>query len=95
VNEQPQAPQDGTEAAAPDAPTVIEPLSATAPVLPTVASPVVPPSPAAISAPARPEAFPAPASAALASGSDRPEVAVGAAFVGGFVLALILRRLAR
>jgi hypothetical protein len=30
-----------------------------------------------------------------ASMSDRPEVPVAAAFAGGFVLALILRRLAR
>jgi len=27
--------------------------------------------------------------------SDRPEVAVGAAFAGGFVVAMILKRLAR
>jgi hypothetical protein len=27
--------------------------------------------------------------------ADRPEVAVGAAFAGGFVLAMILKRLAR
>jgi hypothetical protein len=95
VNEQPPAPQDGTEAAAPDAPTLIEAPSPTASGPPTVASPVVAPSPATLSAPARPETFPAPASAAAGTGSDRPEVAVGAAFVGGFVLALILRRLAR
>jgi hypothetical protein len=39
---------------------------------------------------------PAPASTGLASiPNDRPEVAVGAAFAGGLVLALILKRLAR
>jgi hypothetical protein len=30
-----------------------------------------------------------------ASPSDRPEIVVGAAFAGGFLLALILKRLAR
>jgi hypothetical protein len=41
------------------------------------------------------------ASSAIANGpapahaADRPEIAVGAAFAGGFVLALILKRLAR
>jgi hypothetical protein len=32
---------------------------------------------------------------AAAAASDRPEVAVGAVFAGGFLLALILKRLAR
>jgi hypothetical protein len=36
-----------------------------------------------------------PGGGALASAGDRPELAVGAAFAGGFVLALILKRLAR
>ena len=27
--------------------------------------------------------------------ADRPEIAIGAAFAGGFVLAMILKRLAR
>ena len=31
---------------------------------------------------------------ATPSGSDRPEVAVGAAFAGGFLVALILKRIA-
>jgi hypothetical protein len=31
----------------------------------------------------------------VATASDRPEVAVAAAFAGGFLLAMILRRLAR
>jgi hypothetical protein len=33
--------------------------------------------------------------ATAASPNDRPEVAVGAAFAGGFLFAMILRRLAR
>lgn len=32
---------------------------------------------------------------ALGAPSDRPELAVGAAFAGGFVLALVLKRLGR
>ncbi len=40
----------------------------------------------------RPEDEP---SGAAALASERPEVAVGAAFAGGLVLALILKRLAR
>ena len=36
-----------------------------------------------------------PASSAAAAVSDRPEIAVGAAFAGGLVLAAILKRLAR
>jgi hypothetical protein len=32
---------------------------------------------------------------AAAGAADRPEVAVGAAFAGGFLLAMVLRRLAR
>lgn len=35
------------------------------------------------------------ASAAAQNAEDRPEVVVGAAFAGGFVLALILKRLTR
>jgi hypothetical protein len=59
---------------------------------------------AAAAGPAEPPVVPPPlADAAANDGSslaagpreDRPEVAVGAAFVGGFALAMILRRLAR
>jgi hypothetical protein len=34
-------------------------------------------------------------SSAYALPADRPEVAVGAAFAGGFILAMLLKRLAR
>ncbi len=34
-------------------------------------------------------------SAAASAASDRPEIPVAAAFAGGFVLAMILKRLAR
>jgi len=50
---------------------------------------------------ATPHAYPTTASGggAAASGGaasdERPEIAVGAAFAGGFVLALLLKRLAR
>jgi hypothetical protein len=42
-----------------------------------------------------PDAEPEPVSGPAALAADRPEVAVGAAFAGGLVLALILKRLAR
>jgi hypothetical protein len=48
-----------------------------------------------VPAPPAQDPFPAPATGAASLAGDRPELAVGAAFVGGFVLALILRRLAR
>jgi hypothetical protein len=38
---------------------------------------------------------PPPAAAPDTAVDDRPELAVGAAFVGGFLAALILKRLAR
>jgi hypothetical protein len=40
-----------------------------------------------------PSAAPPPQAASTAP-ADRPEMAVGAAFVGGFMLALILKRIA-
>jgi len=48
------------------------------------------PAPAA----AEPAAEPTPAGAAVGT-DDRPEIAVGAAFAGGFLAALILKRLGR
>jgi hypothetical protein len=42
-----------------------------------------------------PAAGPSVQERALALADERPEVAVGAAFAGGLVLALILRRIAR
>ncbi len=53
-------------------------------VEPPPAAPVPPPASGSYTAPQ----VPSPA-------SERPEVAVGAAFAGGFVLAMILKRLAR
>jgi hypothetical protein len=47
-------------------------------------------------APAAAEPAPEPAPSTPAVGAeDRPEISVGAAFAGGFVAALILKRLAR
>ena len=51
---------------------------------PTLAHPAAPPTPAA-----------APADVIMAAAQERPELAVGAAFAGGLVLAMILKRLAR
>lgn len=46
--------------------------------------------------PAAAQPVPDPAASASAVGADdRPEMAVGAAFAGGFLAALILKRLAR
>jgi hypothetical protein len=55
---------------------------------PAVAQPLPEPAPAA----AVPEP---PASTPAVGAQDRPEIAVGAAFAGGFLAALILKRLAR
>jgi hypothetical protein len=41
------------------------------------------------------EAAAAPGSSTSTLPADRPEVAVGAAFAGGFILAMLLKRLAR
>jgi hypothetical protein len=56
------------------------------------------PAPAAATPPPTPPLPPPPAAAPIGASSvpsDRPEVAVGAAFAGGLVLALVLKRLAR
>jgi hypothetical protein len=45
--------------------------------------------------PPSPEAPTSPLDTARALSSERPEVAAGAAFAGGLLLALILKRLAR
>jgi hypothetical protein len=54
------------------------------------------PAPAAAepAPPAVPTPDPAPTAAAIGA-DDRPEIAVGAAFAGGFLAALILKRLGR
>ena len=66
---------------------------------PTAAEPAAPEVPPAWTPPVWTPPAPPPdiagASGAAAVAADRPEVAVGAAFAGGLVLALILKRLAR
>lgn len=81
-------------------PTVVKP-----PVDPTVATaatepPVDPTVPTAATEPSvTPPPVPPPVTSDGASAgsapSDRPEIAVGAAFAGGFALAMILKRFAR
>ena len=57
--------------------------------------PVVEPSGTPVWTPPAPPQEDLGASGAAAVANDRPEVAVGAAFAGGLVLALIFKRLAR
>jgi hypothetical protein len=90
VTEQPRSPENEQQAA--------EPVPAQAPVTESDWSPVAvpdaaspPPTSSVAQAPPAEPATPAVPSAA----ADRPEIPVGAAFAGGFVLALILKRLAR
>lgn len=73
--------EDPTEVAAP--------APAPEPVVPPVSEPI------ATEPPAPPSEAPSPAAQAAALAAERPEVAVGAAFAGGLVAALILKRLAR
>lgn len=92
VTEQPAPglPADEAEAAAAPVPPVVAP-----PVEPEPAVPVVPPPPSPF---AESSAEPPPnldTGPAVVGPADRPEVAVGAAFAGGFVVAMILKRLAR
>lgn len=70
-------------------PVAAEPLAPSPPLSPI--DPPPPPPPPAEPAPA----FPTPASTVGSSNgaTERPEVQLGAAFAGGFVLALALRRL--
>lgn len=105
--ESPPVPEPPPAAAERDAPPPVEP-PATAPVGPAAAPPVpaapAPAPPLAPAAPAPPPAeAPPPLGAPLAAadgsaagglGHDRPEVLAGAAFAGGFLVALILKRLA-
>jgi hypothetical protein len=88
---------------------VIEPASGPAPAVPLVPAAPEPPPAVAVESradgpsvpkplpawtpPNSPAETPAPATETAAMFSDRPEIAVGAAFAGGFVLALILKRL--
>jgi hypothetical protein len=82
VSEQSETPEAAPE---PATEQIAEPAAA-APA-PTGAAPPPPESPVELPPPL-------PASGAGAA-ADRPEIAVGAAFAGGFALAMILRRLAR
>jgi hypothetical protein len=105
VTEQPenQVPDEGAvpswAPAQPADPAAAEPESQSAEAATAVTPPVAPtpepPSPT-------PAAFPPPAQesvghdpGASAGASSRPEVAIGAAFAGGFALAMLLKRLAR
>jgi hypothetical protein len=87
VSEQPETPEGEQHLEEP--PTVVEPAAVAQPV------PVVPPPPPP------PVIAPSPAAAAAAesarpeNAADRPEIQIGAAFAGGFLIALILKRLAR
>jgi hypothetical protein len=92
--EQPEesAPADTPAALEPDPPTLVDQAdepTAEAATAPPVAFQPAPPPPEVPLPPPPYEAVTAP------GGGGRPEVAVGAAFAGGLVLALILKRLAR
>jgi hypothetical protein len=80
-----------TEAVSADPPTEVAPATAAAEPTPPPATPTPPPA-----TPTSPPEAPA-GDGGLASvfPADRPEIAAGAAFAGGLVLALILKRLAR
>jgi hypothetical protein len=94
-------PQDAPPA---ETPTVVDaPPPAAAPPPPAVEPPPPPPPveppPAVVEPPPPPPAAPPPSfptdSVPAAVPRDRPEIPIAAAFVGGLVLALILKRLAR
>ena len=53
------------------------------------------PEPPTVASPPAQDATTSDGSSAAALVSDRPELAVGAAFAGGFLLATLLKRLAR
>jgi len=110
VTEQPenQAPENAPEAPSwvPADPEKAEPEAGGQPApatAPTVVSPPAEPTPAAVDpaspvSPVPPPVAPSVSADGAASApakSDRPEVAVGAAFAGGFAVAMILKRLAR
>jgi peptidoglycan DL-endopeptidase CwlO len=97
-----------TEAVSADPPTEVAPATAAAEPTPPPATPTPPPATPAAEPPAPAPATESPAAdftdaeapagdGGLASvfPADRPEIAAGAAFAGGLVLALILKRLAR
>jgi hypothetical protein len=80
VSDPTQSPQPGKEPGADDAPAAVGSEE------PTLAHPAAPPTPTPAAAPA---------DVIMAAAQERPELAVGAAFAGGLVLAMILKRLAR
>jgi hypothetical protein len=79
VSDQSQTPESAPE---PATEQLTEPAGL---ALPTEAAPL----------PESPVELPPPLPASDATVADRPEVAVGAAFAGGFALAMILKRFAR
>jgi hypothetical protein len=89
------ADESPTEVRAPDSPAPAPPPPpAFAPAAATASPPVAPPPPIT-ELPSGDSASAGPGGLAAAFPPDRPERAVGAAFGGGLVLALILKRLAR
>ena len=93
MTEQPQTPEPAERDVVTPAETASEPSSPIA----SEASPTAPSSTAESSwaTPPEPVRNSVAGDAPGAIESERPEVAVGAAFAGGFVLAMILKRLAR
>ena len=81
-----EQPENGTTEEATGNGTPEEATGADQPTAPVWTPPPPPPPASASPSPA--------ASGPAAIAQERPEVAVGAAFAGGFVLALILKRLA-
>jgi hypothetical protein len=92
--EPPERDEPPTEVA--DGAAIDEPSPVAPPQRGPEPTPTVPASEASWSHPAGSAAPPPPTSVPSADAfSDRPEVLVGAAFAGGFVAALILKRLGR
>jgi hypothetical protein len=87
VSERPETPEGEQH---PD-----EPVPATEPMAVTEPAAVVPPPPPPPVVPVSPAAAAVSESGRPENVSDRPEVQIGAAFAGGFLIALILKRLAR
>jgi hypothetical protein len=99
VTEQPPSPRPEDDTA-PMSAVRAEGESALAPEPPTAPlaapGPAVAPEPAALPPlPTAPQPAPTPLDRAATLAAERPEVAVGGAFAGGFLFAMILRRLAR
>ena len=83
-----ESPTEATSEVTPEPPAAPPPPAPP----PTFAAPPPPPPPP----PAPdPPAISGPDSGPAATAHDRPEVAVGAAFAGGFLLAMMLKRLGR